>query len=296
MKQIIKEFLIAMRADGISMSTLAWYKSILMNFAGWLTSDDTTITAKTMRLYIIHIREHYDSYDTQHAHIRALHRFWRWVATEYSTQNPMRNIAFPAQPKQHSPKSADTGDIATLFEHLDDSPIGKRDGAMLAFLADTGARATGVVSLQMQDLDMEHRTAIVHEKGRKSRSVSFTEFTEQFLQEWMAIRSPAVKSVFYNMRTMKPLTRSGLEQMLKRLKRKAGVTGRVNPHSFRHAFARQYLLNGGDLASLSQILGHEDIETTRLYYAVFTTQELNTQQQKYSPMKQIMEQLDKGDH
>ena len=75
--------------------------------------------------------------------------------------------------------------------------------------------------------------------------------------------------------------------MLKRLKRRTGVKGPVNPHSFRHGFARAYLSNGGNLASLADTLGHSDLSVTWQAYAIFTTDEFKTAHTRYSPVAQL---------
>ncbi|MCU0476789.1 MAG: tyrosine-type recombinase/integrase, partial [Anaerolineae bacterium] len=83
---------------------------------------------------------------------------------------------------------------------------------------------------------------------------------------------------------------SGVHQMLKRLKAKAGVSGRVNPHSFRHNFAREYLRNGGEVVTLARLLGHEDVNTTAAFYAVFSKDELQSQHMKFSPISKWFEE------
>jgi len=65
------------------------------------------------------------------------------------------------------------------------------------------------------------------------------------------------------------------------------VSGRCNPHSFRHNFAREYLRNGGDLATLAKLLGHSNISTTASYYAVFASDELAQFHERYSPLKSL---------
>lgn len=78
--------------------------------------------------------------------------------------------------------------------------------------------------------------------------------------------------------------------MLRRLKKKSGVTGPVNPHSFRHGFAREYLTNGGNLASLADTLGHSDVHVTWQNYGIFTIDELKAEHAKYSPVAQLERQ------
>lgn len=67
------------------------------------------------------------------------------------------------------------------------------------------------------------------------------------------------------------------------------MTGRVNAHAFRHNFARMYLMGGGDLVTLARLLGHTDVNVTAAYYAVFADDELADLQNRYSPMKRMMD-------
>jgi integrase/recombinase XerD len=89
------------------------------------------------------------------------------------------------------------------------------------------------------------------------------------------------------MNTGEGLTDSGIALILKRLKKRAGVTGRTNPHAFRHGFAREFILNGGDIVVLSKLLGHNNINTTAAFYAIFTEDELAGMHAKFSPLSQF---------
>lgn len=290
----ISEFLKATEADGASPDTLQWYRSILNTFTAFVpsASDIDSVQPGKIRDYIIYCQKTYAT-ATAHGHKRVQHRFWAWCHAEYGLLNPMRNIKFSAPPKQNAPKAAESGDIVRLFEACGNDYVGRRDRAILSFLVDTGARAGGVCSLLRANLFMEDRYAIVVEKGRKPRRVVFTAFTAGMLDQWLKGR-PDVPHVFFNVRTHEPLTRSGLEQLTKRLKKKAGVKGRVNPHAFRHAFAREYLTNGGDLATLSRLMGHSDVSTTAGHYALYTQNELAARHEQLSPMNQIQSALEAG--
>ena len=291
LKTAISEFLIAGEADGLSPSTMTWYRSMLKTFLGHVKDRALAdIKTKTIRNYIIWAREKY-SEDSAHGHIRVQHRFWSWCSAEYSIDNPMRNIKYPQMPKQKMPKAASLSDIGKVLAVMDDEIIDIRDRAIILMLLDTGARVTGLCTLTMDRLNTESRSAIVIEKGRKQRTINYSEETAKALNRWIGIRAN-VQTVFYSTRSHKPLTRSGVEQMLKRRKKAAGVTGRLNPHSFRHAFGREYLRAGGDLSSLSRSMGHESITTTASYYALFATDESGELHDKFSPVKNL--NLDNG--
>lgn len=287
----IQEWILARRADGIRDTTLSTYRSIIGTFSraneGKLLEE---ISAHDMREYLLFIRQHYASEHTRADHNRVLQNFWSWAQKEYTVPNPMRNISYPNKP-QPIPRAASIDDIKAMFAAAGKGTTGVRNRAILAFLLDTGARAAGVVGLKMVDLDMEKRRALVTEKGNKTRGVVFSSYTAALLSEWLAVRSP-VATVFYNVDTLNPLTPHGLYQLTKRLARRAGVRERFNPHAFRHTFAKEYLLAGGDLATLSKILGHRDVSTTVNNYTVFTDREIREKHDQYTPVSKLLENDD----
>jgi integrase/recombinase XerD len=208
----------------------------------------------------------------------------------------MRNIAYPRAVKPDAPRrAANLDDIGRLFEALGDDYQGKRDKALLAFLVDTGCRVASISKLKLSELDMENFRASVREKGSKTRLLSFSPFTAARLKEWLLVRANTSEFVFLSTRSHGAIGHSGVVQMLRRLAAKAGVTGPVNPHAFRHAFAREYIKSGGDLATLQRIMGHSDQSLTADYYAVFTENELATKHRQHSPMNQIEQRLDKSE-
>jgi site-specific recombinase XerD len=138
--------------------------------------------------------------------------------------------------------------------------------------------------------DVEVEQVTLREKGDKVRYGFFSDLTRRALIAWLEVR-PTDKGggLFVNLGTRGDgqLTDQGVREMLKRLKRKSGVKGPVNPHSFRHGFAREYLTNGGNLASLADTLGHSDVKVTWASYAVFTFDELKAAHARYSPVARL---------
>jgi len=220
-------------------------------------------------------------------HVTALHAFWRWAAHEYKIDNPCANVKRVRPPKP-TPKAIAAADFVRLFNICTEDEIGDRNRAMLAFLADTGVRVGGLVSLQIDKLLLPDLQAVIVEKGDKARIVVYTKYTRALLALWLDRRKVRSEYVWTNPKTGDALTASGVEQVLRRLKKSAGVTGRVNPHSFRHAFAREYLSAGGDAIRLARLIGHSDVNTTAAYYAIFSPDELASMHEAYSPLKRMM--------
>jgi site-specific recombinase XerD len=299
----ISEFLKAAQADGLSPATVKWYTSLLKAWADQSPAAElSAVVVGDLRAYIIALRERPDRYvdalqkpvqagglsaATVAGHITALHAFWAWAAREYDIPNPMKNIKRPRR-QQPQPKAISPADFVKLFNATGDDEAGVRDRALLVFLADTGCRLGGLLGLQVERLMLDDRKAIVHEKGNTSRLVVFTTYTARLLVKWLTIRQSHTAFVFVSMHTGEKLTQSGVNQLLKRLKQRAGVRGRVNPHSFRHNFAREYLRNGGDVVTLAKLLGHKNVNTTAQYYAVFSPDELRELHEKYSPLNGLI--------
>lgn len=298
----IQDFLMAGLADGLSDSTIKHYKSKLGRLNQVFGSCElSSITTHHLRQYIIDMRKQTERYidapqkpsqeggysqETVNTHIRVLHRFFKWCSTEYSLPNPMSRIRYP-QPKNQKPKGISPDDVIRLLESCGDNIAGIRDRALVAFLADSACRLGGLIGLTTEHLYLDHSQAMVIEKGDESRMVSYTHFTHQLLESWLAIRQNTTPYVFTSMNTGERLTESGVALILKRLKKRAGITGRVNPHSFRHGFAREFLMNGGDISILAKLLGHKNINTTAAFYAVFTEDELKTLHEQFSPMSHL---------
>jgi site-specific recombinase XerD len=285
--EAISEFILNCRANGLSPTTIKWYRSILNSFAnqfGAMQVDE--VDASQIRTYIVWQRSRLSANSVKD-HVTALHAFWRWVSVEYDIANPMRTIKRPAR-QNPQVRAIEVDDLIRLLSQIKDDDYGIRDRAIVSFLADTGARLSGIVSLTKDNLYISEGFAIVTEKGSKARKVIFTHFTASLLYKWLYVRRSESDAVFINIKTGRPLTASGIEQILKRMKRRAGIKGRVNPHSFRHNFAREYLLNGGDIVTLARLLGHNNIQTTAAYYAVFSESELKDLHEKYSPLKRVL--------
>lgn len=286
------DFLLGARADGLSGATVKWYRSILGRFVE--AAGDRQIAEigrRDMREYIAALRDTDARYvnapnkpqqsgglsaQSVAAHVRALFRFWSWVSLEAGISNPMDGIRRPKF-RPGIPKAAEKSDFVRLFQVANE-----RDRCILAFLADTGCRLSSVCGLKVGQVDIDARRAVVIEKGDKVRTLYFGDLTRAMLA--VLVKDKAADAPIFVGKGGAALTSQGVYAVLKRLKAAAAIEGRVNPHSWRHAFAREYIKGGGDLATLSRILGHGSVTVTASYYAVFDTEELAEFHRRYSPI------------
>jgi site-specific recombinase XerD len=291
LSEAIDELAIATRAEGRSPRTVKAYREKLSHLTRFLGDPPIeAITVHDLRRFLAAQRDKGLSEFTIKSRVRAFKRLWNFCEEEgIITENPARRIKTP-QPKREIPKGVERADFVALLKTTEaGNVLDLRDRAIILFLADTGCRCGGLCGLQLGSLDLEARRALVAEKRGKPRFVFFQESTARVLRDWIKVR-PKDKGpwVFVGLTPKgKQMNAHSVGKMLKRRGKQAGCSGPVNAHSFRHGFARSYLTNGGDLGTLSKILGHSSVAVTVEYYAVFNADELQRQHDKYSPIKKL---------
>jgi site-specific recombinase XerD len=281
--------LTAVKAEGGKPATLRWYHHRLRPFIeGYGDREVGEITIDDVREYMAAIQERKCSEHTKYSFVRVVRRLFKWLFEEQRIQgNFYRKIRLPRLP-QPVPKGIEMADASALLRDCSGDPAGVRDKAIMLFLLDTGCRAGGLCNLKVSDLDLDERRAQVYEKGDKGRFVLLRPQTCEALRKWLGSRAPnAVDRVFTSLTEPRAIEPNTVVQMLRRRAKRAGVGGRVNPHSWRHAFAREWIRNGGDLASLSDMMGHTQIAVTKRY-AVFLVDEHREKHDRFSPVSHLL--------
>lgn len=194
----------------------------------------------------------------------------------------------PETPRKIIPTFS-TDQIQRLMGALDPrTPNGFRDYAIILVFIDTGIRLSELVNLRLEDIDFGQSCFLVKGKGNKERVVPFESQVRRALWRYLSAVRPDPDSSqvcqFFLSRQGFPLRPRAVQSMISRLGRRANVSGvRCSPHTFRHTFARQYLLNGGDIFSLQRILGHTSLEAVKLYVNL-TSLDVSRQHRKFSPV------------
>lgn len=282
-EEAVAEFLVALQADGCAPSTLKWYRQRLGQFvrAQRPSGPVEEVSRRDLRSYMAHLRspERGLSPETVDGHIRAIKRFFRWLVEEGYLEKDPSSAVKRKKPDKQAPKAIKRETLDKLLK----AAKRPRDTALLYFLAQTNCRAGEVEGLRCENLNIEGKWALVTGKGRHSRIVYLKPETRKTLRAWMEVH-PGGDYVFCNLYTGEALTYWGLRGIIMRLKKRAGVDGkRCNLHSFRHFFAKEYLMDGGDMASLQDLMGHEDMSTTKRAYIYFTRRDLQEKHAKYAP-------------
>lgn len=264
---------------GVSPHTLAAYRSDVVRFARWRQREapgpleDLDVTA--LRKYVDSLHDSGLAATTICRHLASLSTFFRFLVLEgRSVQNIVRLIIAPVVwdrlPTVLSPASV----VRLLEAPSGESALARRDRAALETLYATGCRASEVVSLCPQDLDLSVGLARCIGKGNKQRRVplgsSAVAALECYLRQARPVlvaRRPGTPNVFVS-RSGRPLSRIGLWSIVKRWARAAGLPDSISPHSLRHSFATHLLAGGADLRAVQEMLGHSSIATTQVYTRV----------------------------
>ncbi len=218
--------------------------------------------------------------------------FLRWAYQQnHISIDVTLSVSIPTPP-QPMPKAVNADDVDRLLKAASEHSsqcLRYRNLALIYMLRDTGGRVGGLVTLEVGDLELERGRAYVTEKGGKSRYIYMLPSTVSTLSEWLKHRcllEPQDYRVFTSVKHT-GLTRRGIYSLLRLLAKKGNVYGRYNPHSFRHAFARDALKNGGDLSRVSKLLGHSSVAVTSDFYARWADDELHEFHSSVSPARNL---------
>jgi len=143
-----------------------------------------------------------------------------------------------------------------------------RDKAILELLFSTGLRLSELCSLNRY-VDFKRGELTVRGKGDKLRVVFLSDSAKKAIKNYLDNRDDAEEKLFISLtkngKTIGPITQRAVQRMIDYYARKSGVQNRVTPHMIRHLFATDLLMNGADLRSVQELLGHSNITTTQIY-------------------------------
>ena len=144
--------------------------------------------------------------------------------------------------------------------------VGLRFRALVETILGSAMRISEVLSLNKIDIHFEHKEARIVGKGRKQRTVFFTDRALHWLKEYWQVRRDNHPAAFVTIDGSARLSRDDIWRPFKDYERRSGIAKRVTPHLLRHTAATHLLFNGCPVGHIKEILGHERLETTCRYY------------------------------
>ncbi len=189
-------------------------------------------------------------------------------------------------------------ELERLFAQPDISEVGGlRDKAILELLYSTGLRVSELTKLNKEHVNLRLQEFTVRGKRQKDRPVFITESAKEILEEYLAKRTDNSAPLFIRLAGTKRIDTSGdllrltprsIQRIIQKYALAAGVTKHVSPHTLRHSFATNLLMNGADLRSVQSLLGHSNIATTQVYTHI-TDPHLKAVHQKFHSGNQSKE-------
>jgi integrase/recombinase XerC len=145
----------------------------------------------------------------------------------------------------------------------------QRDASLLVFLLNTGLRLSELLALQMGDVEIGERKGLVivrQGKGNRERSIPLNVAARKALQDWLAVRPQKASNFIWTAveDESNSLTARSVQRILKRLGQEAGIPD-LHPHLARHTFAKNLIDSGVGLEKVARLLGHSNLNTTRIY-------------------------------
>jgi site-specific recombinase XerD len=168
-----------------------------------------------------------------------------------------------------------SSEVERMMAQPDTSTMaGLRDRAILELLFSSGLRVSELVNLNRDHINLRRLEFMVRGKGQKDRPVFISPQAAQWIDEYLTLRKDSLSPLFIRYSGTKNqlndgnylrLTARSVQRIIQNHARTAGITKHVSPHTMRHTFATDLLMNGADLRSVQSMLGHSNISTTQIY-------------------------------
>ena len=274
MEKQIKLFLEFLKQDKkLSDNTLQSYRRDIEQFEKYLNSNKLNyakITEEDIKKYMEYLKEENKKKSTISRNLATIRSFYQFlIRIKKIKKDPTKNIESPKIDKR-IPSILTSQEVELLLEQPKDVDLkGTRDKAMLEFAYATGMRVTEIISLNLNDLNLDEGYVVCRSKN-KSRNIPLGSMSIKALKEYIdeartyLIKNDEEEALFVNVNGTR-LTRQGFWKIVKYYKEQAHITKDITPHVLRHSFATHLLQNGADLKAIQTMLGHSDISSTQVY-------------------------------
>ena len=273
------------------------YLSRLSDFAGDISVQDITPDlVRKWRLWLNRLGTNTSDEiqkNTQNYHLIALRSFLRFCAKRDIEALTADKIELAKTTrKQVTHLSYD--EVQQLFNSVDTEKVaGLRDRAILELLFSSGLRVSELVNLDRDHINLKRKEFTVRGKGQKDRPIFISDEAADWIQRYLDKRTDSSQALFIRYGGHKQtdttgdylrLTARSVQRMVSHYAKLAGITKQVSPHTLRHSFATDLLMNGADIRSVQAMLGHSNIATTQIYTHV-TDPHLRDMHQKFHRKK-----------
>ena len=274
MEKQIKNFLeFIENTKKASENTLQSYRRDIMQFSNYIDNNRmnyTKITEKEIKGYMDYLKSIGKKSSTISRSLASLRSFYQYLLRmKKMRKDPTEGIQSPKIEKR-IPNILSSDEIDLLLSQPKNVDLkGTRDKAMLEFAYATGMKVTEIISLNIDDVNLEDGF-VSCKTGDKVRNIPLGSLSLKALKDYVENSRPLIinnseeTSLFVNTNGGR-LTRQGFWKIVKYYKDQAHISKEITPHILRHSFATHLLQNGADLKAIQTMLGHSDISSTQVY-------------------------------
>ena len=242
----------------VSKNTLQSYERDILQFSKYLNENKlnySKVNKEDIKEYLDHLQEIGKKTSSVSRGLASIRSFYQYETRVRKIKgNPTEGIQAPKVEK-HIPSILSSQEVELLLDQPKNVDLkGTRDKAMLEFAYATGMRVTEIISLNIENVNLETAT-VTCKTATKQRTIPLGP---------ILVRDEEEKALFVNINGRR-LTRQGFWKIVKYYKEQAHITKDITPHVLRHSFATHLLQNGADLKSIQTMLGHSDISSTQVY-------------------------------
>jgi len=304
-QEAIEMFLVDQELKGNTPKTIKFYRDNLRYFSDFIGSEKQVkeITIGDLNQYQLTLKNKTKlqghpfkpksdkpiTSTTVQTYLRAVRGFIGWLYREgYIPDNLQEKFRLPKATKKTIEILSDDEIEVVMKTYKGNSEMSLRNSCLIALMLDCGLRRNEVLNLDYDNIHISQSVIKVLGKGQKERIVPLGLYTKKLLLKYLSGYRSApefdTKRLFIS-KDLKPMTESSIKMLFQRLRKRTKID-RIHPHILRHTFATKYLMNGGDVFSLQQILGHTSLDMVRKYSHLASAYMLNIHK-KCSPLDNL---------
>ena len=281
MQQAVEQFLNYTTVErGLSSNTLAAYRNDLTQLVEFLQSRDSSLQSHgswksvgtdALTAFVLDLHERGYSDKTKTRKVASTKALFGFLLEEgVVDKNPMEDFSSPGT-GESLPETLSVEEVEALLSVGEsDTPMSLRDRTIIEVMYATGVRVSELVSLDIDDVDLDESFVRCMGKGSKERIIPLHDEAVETVSEYLEDGRPSLagnaagRALFVSRKGGR-LTRQALWLILKGRAQAAGIERKITPHTLRHSFATHLLIGGAPLRHVQELLGHASITTTQVY-------------------------------
>ena len=270
-KEYLDDFSDYLKIDkNYSENTIESYIRDIRFFLEYINKDIEDISKKDIEKYILHVLPEYNE-SSVNRRIASIKSFYKYLSIYKGFINVAEDIE-SLKRKKSLPKYLSISEVDKLLDIKLENAFDYRNKTMLELLYATGLRASELINLDINNIDLTNMVVNVYGKGSKERIVPLSKiavnylglYIDEYRTKLFVKNQKPTDALFLNNHGQR-ITRQGLYKMIGQIAKTQGIDKEITPHVLRHSFATHLIECGADIRSVQELLGHENVVTTEIY-------------------------------